>query len=87
MIDYTKIPREYHKLVRSVEMTANGSFHSCFILGKGGVGKSYYVDHALTELKAKHTVLTGDMSDAYLYQYMYENRDNSIVVFREILSD
>jgi len=52
-------------------------------MSSGGIGKSYQIDNALDRLKADYTVFSGDISDAYLYQFVYDNR-NKIIVIRDV---
>ncbi|MBW2675438.1 MAG: hypothetical protein JRD89_18850 [Deltaproteobacteria bacterium] len=73
----------YAKLIRSFVLVVEGYFNSLWILGKPGTGKSFQTDLTLKRLKADYVVFRGDISDAYLYEFLYLNRDK-IIVFRDV---
>ena len=83
MVSEQKIGDYYKRLIRSIEMLVNGDFTSVWVMSSGGIGKSYQIDNALDRLKADYTVFSGDISDAYLYQFVYDNR-NKIIVIRDV---
>jgi len=73
----------YEPLDRAVELLVRGDFNSLWILGKAGLGKSYRTDMKLKELNADYVVFRGDISDAYLYEFLYNN-NGRIIVFRDV---
>lgn len=78
-----KIEKYYERLLRSIELVVKGDFNSLFVKSRAGLGKSYWIDNQLTKLKANSIVLTGEISDAYFYKFLYENR-TKVIVFRDI---
>jgi len=75
-----KIGNYYKRLIRSIEMLVKGDFTSIWIVSEAGIGKSYQVDAILDRLKADYIIFSGDISDAYLYQFVYDNKDRIIVI-------
>jgi len=79
--------RYYQQLIRGVEYLIRGDFNSLWVLGPGGIGKSMVIDSVLDENKLKegrdYTIFRGNISDAYLYEFIYNNRDR-IIIFRDV---
>ncbi len=54
------------------------------VRGSKGTGKSIAIKQTLTELGAKHSIVTGYVSPAFLYRILYDHRhENDIIWFRE----
>ena len=73
----------YKRLIRSIEMLVKGDFSSIWLIGEAGTGKSHQIDATLKQLKADYIVFSGDISDAYLFQFLYDNRDK-IIIWRDV---
>lgn len=70
-----KYPQEYTKSVMK-------GFHNAFILlGGQGQGKTTAVLKTLQEEKAKYIYHSGVSTPFALYQFLYEHRENEIIVF------
>jgi len=74
-IQQFKIPIEYIKSVV-------GGFHNSFIfLGNQGLGKTTTTLKTLDELKTKYCYHSGVSTPKALYQFLYEHREDEVIVF------
>jgi len=75
--------RYYDKLIEAVRMLCNGNFNCLWVVGRTGIGKSYQVSKTLEECSADYIVFSGDVSDAYLHEFLFVN-NGKIIVFRDM---
>jgi hypothetical protein len=82
-----EIKTYYSRLRRTVELIAKGYLNSAFIHGRGGLGKTFNIISTLNELGLKqdkdYITFQGDISEAYLYRFLYENKDK-IIIMRDL---
>ena len=77
----------YERLRRTIELVAKGYINSAYIQSKAGNGKSFQITTTLTELGLReekdYVTFQGDISEAYLYRFLYENNDK-IIIMRDL---
>ncbi len=73
----------YKRLEQALSLLATKQTNSVTILGKPGIGKSWQTERILRELGLTWVVFRGHVSDAYLYKFLYDNR-NELIVFRDV---
>lgn len=82
--DNKTIAQHYTRLRRAIELVAKGYFNSGYIHSKAGLGKSYQTTAILNELNVNYVIFAGDISEAYLYRFLYEN-NGKIIIFRDLV--
>lgn len=70
----TELYREYIKLV------LGGNIHSLICVSKAGYGKTHTTINILKELKMKFVYKSGYTTPLSFYTFMYENKDNTIIL-------
>ena len=80
MLDYKKIPKQYHSLVRGIELLNQTRYNSLIVKSRNGLGKSWYVDYAIDKLGLDAVVLKGTMTEAKFFEFVSANRDKWIVL-------
>ena len=68
----------YYPVERSIEKLSLGFSHLCFIRGMPGIGKSTQIRKCLKKFKMKYHEVSGEITEAYLYRTLYENRNKTI---------
>lgn len=79
----SEIRSYYSNIYRAVEMLDKGDFNGLIIQSPTGFAKSYHIDNALKGCKSKSILFQGDISDAYLFKFLYEHREDYIIIFRD----
>lgn len=79
-MDYNLIPKTYHGLVKGVDLLKNSNINTLIILGKNGLGKSYYVDYAVKEFKLDYVLFKGTISEARFFKFIQDNSDKTLVM-------
>ncbi len=68
----------YRPIERAIEKIRLGYSHLCFIRGQPGIGKSSQIRLSLKRFGMKYHEVCGDVSEAYLYRMLHENRSSTI---------
>ena len=73
----------YRKLNRAVGKVCQGYSNIAFIKGRGGLGKSRNIRRILQENDMEFVEVTGAVTQAYLYQLIYDN-NGKIIWFKDV---
>ncbi len=68
----------YTDVHRAVDKMCQGFSNLAFIKGRGGIGKSFQIKKRLIANKADFIEITGEVTEAFLYQLIYENNGKII---------
>lgn len=64
-------------------MLDRGDFNGLILTSPTGYGKSHAIDNALKDCKLKSEIFQGDISEARLFEFLYNHREGYIIVFRD----
>ena len=74
----------YYPIQRAIEKLALGFSDLCFIRGMPGIGKSFRIRQTLDNLKLEFFEVSGEITEAYLYRVLYQNR-NKTIWFKDVV--
>ena len=80
MIDYSKINKTYHSLIKGIELLKNSKINTLIVLGKNGLGKSHYVDYAVKEFEIDYVLFKGTISESRFFKFIQDNHDKTIIM-------
>jgi hypothetical protein len=78
-----EIDEFYRPIQIAITKLVKGFSNLVFIKGSPGTGKSFQIRYNLNKLNAQYEVYSGEVSAAYLYRILCENRDG-IVWFKDV---
>jgi hypothetical protein len=70
----------YSIITKGVELINNSNINGLIIKSKQGIGKSYWIDKTLEELKLNYIVFKGTISEARFFKFIQDNSDKIIVM-------
>lgn len=78
------LQRAFKVMPDFIRMVATKHYHCLFLVGPGGLGKTYTVENTLEnlppELKKEHVRITGYSTPVSLYNLLYKHKDKMVVL-------
>jgi hypothetical protein len=76
-----EIEKYYNKITDGIKLLSNSdNFNSMIVKSKTSMGKSYWIDKALSECGKPYIVFTGEFSEAKFFSFVNDNKDKIIVI-------
>ena len=75
--------RNYYSLIEN--FIKNDKMNGMFVVGVGGVGKSFNLFLKLKEMEKRFEIIKGHISPLSFYRFLYEHKDNEIIVIDDVV--
>lgn len=69
----------YNDMCEYVKMVSRGFVNSLFLVGSGGIGKTFNAIRTLTTEKTDFKYITGNITPLIMYKLLYDNKNRTII--------